>query len=108
MEEVLKSWVKPEYLPMLAMIAATVKYVIVPIIKSLLTTSTKGSTSIVIAMVAAMILAFVFKVVYPVGTWDAQGITMTALVGLIAGFTAIGGNVTVQAIKGSDVSIKNG
>lgn len=108
MEEILKSWVKPEYLPMLAMIAATVKYVIVPIIKALLTTSTKGNTSIVIAMVAAIVLSFVFKVIYPVGTWDAQGITMTIVVGIIAGFTAIGTNVTVQAIKGSDVSIKNG
>lgn len=108
MDDILKSWVKPEYLPMLAIIAATVKYVIVPIIKAMLTPNTKGSTPVVIAMVAAMILSFVFKIAYPVGTWDAQGITMTALVGLIAGFTAIGTNVTVQAIKGSDVSIKSG
>jgi hypothetical protein len=108
MDELLKSWVKPEYLPMLAIIAATVKYVITPMIKSFLSTHAKGYTSVVITMVASVVLALVFKVINPVGTWDAQGITMTVIVGIIAGFTAIGTNVTAQAIKGNDVSIKLG
>lgn len=107
MNELLKAWLRPEYLPMLAIVALTVKYAVVPAVKFLLdlVTHPKGYTSITLAYGGSIVVSFLYKYMASVGTWDGKDIIMTLIVGLAAAAGAIGTNVTTQALRGSDVSI---
>lgn len=109
MDAILSAWILPAYLPMLVVIAATVKLLVVPAFKSLwfgnMDTHPKGYTSVLAVVISSIVIALLYKFIKHIGAWDAEGIIMTILVGLAAAFTAIGANVTTQAIKGQDVSI---
>lgn len=109
MDELIRLWLRPEYLPMLAIIALTVKLVVVPVVKALWygsQTHPNGYTPVAIAVVSSIAISFLYKWLKDIGAWDAEGIIMTILVGLMAAFTAIGANVTTQVLRRSDVSIK--
>lgn len=104
--ELVKLWVRPEYLPMLTMIAVTVKLAVVPIVKALLSkTHPLGYTSVGIATIGSVLLSFVYKVAFPVGTWSLQDIVMTVIVGVLAAMTSIGMNVLSQALQQNDVNV---
>lgn len=106
MDELLKAWLKPEYIAMFAVIVLTVKLAVVPFIKALLTnTHVKGYTSVELAYAGSVVVAFLYKYMASVGTWTGKDIIMTLIVGLAAATSAIGLNVTTQAVQGSDVSI---
>jgi hypothetical protein len=106
MDEIVKAWVRPEYLPMLTLVALTTKFLMVPILKNFFTTSPSGSTSVSIAVAGSVVLSFLYRVLNSLGTWTPESIVMTIIVGILAGFTAIGTNVTVQVLRGNNVSIK--
>lgn len=109
MEELYSKWLSPEYVAMIAVIALTLKLLIIPIIKSFMDdTHYKGYTPLVIAFLGALILSFMLKVLLDVGQWDAKGIVMTVFVAIFAATSAIGFNVTTQAVQGKDVSINDG
>lgn len=107
MEELIKLWLAPHYLAMLAIITLTVKLMVVPFIKNYLLdeTNAKGYTSLCIAYAAAIIAAFLYKFLFPFGAWTARDVVMVILVGVFSAVSAIGLNVTTQAFRGSDVSI---
>jgi predicted PurR-regulated permease PerM len=104
------AWLTPEYVAMIAVIAVVLKWAVVPFIKDVLmsTSQDKGYTPLIIAFVAALILAFLYKYLKGIGTWDSRGVIMTVLVAIFAAASAIGLNVTTQAIRGKDVSITDG
>jgi 4-hydroxybenzoate polyprenyltransferase len=104
MDELLKLWVKPEYAQMLVAVGLAVKFVAVPLLKTTISTSPNGTTSVVLAMISAVALAFLYKLMFMVG-WSAQAVGSTFFTGILSGVGAIGVNVVVQAIKGKDVSI---
>lgn len=104
------SWLTPEYMGMVAIITLALKFAIIPFVKNVLMTEThlQGYTPIIIAFVAALTLSFLYKFLQHVGIWDSRGVIMTILVAIFAACSAIGLNVTTQALKGKDVSINNG
>jgi len=106
LNELLKGLLKPEYIPMLAIAIALVK-ILVPIVRELVfrVTDSRGYTSLKIAFVLSTIVSFGVKWIQHVGGWNVEGIVMTLIVAVISALTAIGLNVTIQASKGSDVSI---
>jgi hypothetical protein len=106
LSELLKSLLKPEYVPMLAIAIALVK-ILVPLVRELIfkETNAKGYTSLKVAFVLSTIISFGIKILQKVGSWSGADILMTLIVAVIAALTAIGLNVTIQATKGSDVSI---
>lgn len=114
MDELVKLWLAPEYLAMLAVITLTVKLLVVPVLKSFFkdefgnsTTHPQGYTPLIVAYVGAIILAFMWKLLFPFGVWDVRAVVMVVLVGVFAAFSAIGMNVTTQAVQGKDVSISS-
>jgi K+-sensing histidine kinase KdpD len=108
-DELIKAWLKPEYLAMLVIITLTVKLAVVPLVKAfLLDTNVKGYTSIYIAYAGAILVSFLYKFLFPFGTWTIRDVLMVIIVGVFAALSAIGTNVTTQAMRGKDVSITDG
>jgi hypothetical protein len=107
MEELIKLWLKPDYIAMLAVITLTVKLALVPLIKNLFfyNTNEKGYTSVRITYVMSIIVGFLYKFLFPFGAWTARDVIMVIIVGVFSAFSALGANVTTQAIRGKDVSI---
>jgi len=106
LSEFLKSLLRTEYLPVLAAVVAAVK-ILVPIAKAIFfaNTNPKGYTSLWVAFALSAIIAFVVKSTQHVGSWDIMSILMTLIVAAIAACSSIGLNVTIQAVKGANVSI---
>ena len=105
MEELAKLWLKPEYMPMFAIITLTLKTVVVPLVKSFVTKNPKGYSPVIIAHVAGVLIAFIYKGINSGCSWHIQDITMVVLVGVFAAQSAIGLNVTTQSISGKDINI---
>lgn len=109
MEELYSKWLTPEYAAMIAVIAFTLKILFVPIVKGFIPeTHYKGYTPVLIAFIGAVILSFLFKVSMGVGAWDVKDIVMTLFVAVFSATSAIGLNVTTQAMQGKNVSINDG
>jgi hypothetical protein len=96
---------------MIAIIATMLKWAVVPGVKKLYTDLVcrelhwAGYTPLYIAYTASIGLSFLYKAMFNVGVWGWRDIVMTILVGIFAAASAVGGNTTIQAIKGNDVSI---
>ncbi len=106
MDEVWKVWLDPAYLPMVAAVALLLKFIIVPLVKSVLEdTHPGGYTPLWIAYVAAIVACFLFKALFMAAPWTAKTVLMTIIAAIAAATSAIGLNVTTQAIQKNDVSI---
>ena len=117
MVELYSKWLSPEYLLMLGVLSPAMKWGLIPLLKKIFwpnddcfntTTHPKGYTPIWIAFIACVVAAFVWKYLFPFGSWDYRAIIMVVLVGIFAATSAIGLNVTTQAARGKDVSVSNG
>lgn len=103
--------VTAEYAAMFVLLALLAKYVAVPFVKWLILafwaddTHEKGYTPVVIGYLACIVMAFILKLLQSVGGWTVKDVLMTVIVACAAAATAIGANVTTQALKGSNVSI---
>jgi len=106
--EFLKSLLPAIYLPVLASAIAATK-LLVPVIKTVFAVQTdpRGYTSIKIAFGLSLVTSFGYKWLGQVGVWNVSQVLITILVAIISTMTAIGLNVTIQSLKGSDVSIRD-
>jgi hypothetical protein len=106
--EFLKSLLPAIYLPVLASAIAATK-LLVPVVKTVFAVQTdpRGYTSIKIAFGLSLITSFGYKWIGSIGTWSFKQILITLLVAVISAMTSIGLNITIQSLKGSDVSVKS-
>jgi hypothetical protein len=103
-----QGWLKPDYLIILAVLGPAVKTVL-PIFRFFLPESwcdPKGKTSIWLAFGLSVLAAFGYKAAQHIGIWAFPDVLMTLGVGFLVGCSAIGYNVTVQAVKGNNVNIQ--
>jgi hypothetical protein len=103
----IQSWLKPEYLLILAVLGPVIK-TILPAIRLLLPAAwldPKGKTSLYLAFGLSAIVTFIYKGVQGIGGWTILEILMTVGVSFLVGCYAIGVNIFVQAAKGRDMSI---
>jgi hypothetical protein len=105
-DELIKVWLKPEYLPMFAAVVLLIKLVVVPVFKQFgVLTAADGSTSLKYALISGPVLALLFRLLGGAATWGLVSTLATAVTGLFAGFAAVGLNVSVASVRGKDVSI---
>lgn len=104
-------WIPPMYLAMIPIIAAGLKIIVVPTLKSAFEwwpgglTHERGYTPIILANVLGVAMVLLTKVSHPVGAWSIEDIAYSIVTGIVAAFTAIGFNVTTAALRSKDVSI---
>lgn len=103
-----QGWLKPEYLLILGVLGPAIK-TILPIVRYFIPAEwfdAKGKTSLWLAFGLSMLSTFIYKAAQHIGAWAFLDVVMTVGVGFLVGCSAIGYNVTIQAVKGNDVNIK--
>ena len=109
MDEFLKVWMKPEYLPMIVVLVPALKFGAIPLIKSLLTNklNPNGYTPLWIAYIVSLILGVLYKIqVMNTSGWGYQDVISLLLVALITAQATIGLNVSIAAVRGADINVR--
>jgi hypothetical protein len=102
-----QAWLKPEYLLIFAVLGPAIK-TILPVVRSLIPAAShdpKGKTSLWLAFGLSAITTFVYKGIQHIGGWTVPEVFMTLGVTVLVACSAIGFNITIQAVKGQNVNI---